>query len=130
MLVRRSDEWGCQNVRLSYPMFADTRWTAAYFRPTQSGNVFTGLALQNPKLSSASIVLQLRTTAGTLLFTQEMTLAGNTHIVRDLAEIFPAGTTLDGMSLKVSSSLPVQMLGMSGDDASGIVLPVDPSLVP
>jgi hypothetical protein len=59
-----------------------------------------------------------------------MTLAGNTHIVRDLAEIFPAGVTLNGMSLKISSSLSVQMLGMIGDDASGIVLPVDPSLVP
>jgi len=117
-------------VAESYPIFPDTRWTAAYFRTAQSGNVFTGLALQNPNVAAASVHLQLRTLTGTVLSTRALVLAGNTHIVRDLAELFPTGMNLNGLSLKVISSLPLQMLGLRGDDASSIVLPVDPSLVP
>ena len=114
----------------SYPFFAETVWTAAYFRPSAVGTVFTGLALQNRHSAAASVTLQLRTAAGGLLSTQKMTLAAGTHIVRDVAEMLPTGMALIGTSLKVSSNLPVQMLGMRGDDASGVVLPVDPSLLP
>jgi hypothetical protein len=117
-------------VATSFPLFAQTSWTIAYFRPIRQGTVFTGLALQNLNAAGASITLQLFSKTGALLATRSLSLGSDARIVRDLAEYFPAGVPEGGTLLKVLANRPIQMLGMRGDDSSGFVLPVDPSPVP
>jgi len=117
-------------VASSIPLFAQTTWTLGYFRPTSQGTIFTGVALQNLNPASANITLRLYTKAGVLLAKQNVLLGTRVSLARDLAELFPGVVIGSGTRLKVSSDQPIQMLGLLGDDATGTLLPVNPTTTP
>jgi hypothetical protein len=117
-------------IAASYPLFPLTSWTLGYFRPTLRGTTFTGLALQNLHPTKAVITLQLFSKTGVQMATQKIFLGTNMRIARDLVELFPGVVPGDGTRLRVSSNQAIQMLGLLGDDASEIVLPVNPSRTP
>jgi hypothetical protein len=112
-------------VASSFPLYTLRRWTIAYLHPVQGGNVFTAVALANPLASAATVSLRLHSKAGALLAARSLALPAGSQVVRDLAEIFPAGTPLSGTSLQIVASSPVQILEMRGDDASATMLPLD-----
>lgn len=114
----------------SYPLFSWKGWTAAYFKPLLAGTSFSGLALQNSSTSSVAVSLELHSNTGALLDTQLVAVAANSRIVRDLREFFPSVTPASGTEVKITSAVPVQALALVGDDATGIVLPVELSPTP
>jgi hypothetical protein len=117
-------------VAASFPLFAQTPQTLGYFRPILEGTSFSGIALQNLNSTSAKATLKLYSSTGALLSTKALTLPTNTYVARDLAELFPQASPKDGTRLTVTSNLAIQMLGLLGDDASGMVLPVAPTGTP
>ena len=116
-------------IASSIPLFAQTTWKVGYFRPTAQGTLFSGVALQNLNPKKANVVLSLYSRKGVLLGTLSQALGVNRSMARDLAELFP-GLVATGTRLKVSSDQPIQLLGMLGDDATGTVLPVNPTSTP
>lgn len=117
-------------VAASYPLFSRAQWTLGYFKPVLNGTVFSALALQNLKATATVVRLDLNSASGTLLASQLVPLSANSVMIRDLKEFFPAATAATGTEVKISSAVPVQALGLVGDDASGVVLPVELSPVP
>ena len=117
-------------VALSFPLFSQTAQTGGHFRPTLHGTVFSGLALQNLNSASATAILQLYSKAGTLLSAQKVVLGTNTYMARDLVELFPGVKPSDGTKLTVTSNVAIEMLGLLGDDSSGMLLPIAPTPTP
>lgn len=116
-------------IASSIPLFAQKVWSLGFFRPTLSGTVFSGLALQNLNAVKANVILRL-TKNGVLLASQTISLGVNANMARDLAELFPGVVAGTGTRLRVSSDRPIQMMGLLGDDSTRIVLPVDPTSTP
>lgn len=114
----------------SYPLFPQTSLTLGYFRSTLHGTMFSGLALQNLNSTQVTATLQLFSKAGVLLSEHTVAMGKNTRFVRDLAELFPGVVPADGTKLTVTSTRGIQMLGLLGDDATGIVLPIRASKTP
>jgi hypothetical protein len=114
------------------PLFAQSTWTVAYFKPVLNSSQFTGLALQNETAIPSYVRLKLLAPNGTVLATYSLAVQPGRRISRDLREFFlsvvPAtGTTL---KVKVTSGPPVQVLGLLGDSVLRTVDPVDPSPLP
>ena len=114
-------------IAATVPLFAQTTWSLAYFKPVLSGSQFSGLALKNPTAQVVTVRLQLFASNGTLLKNHNVQLKPNRRFTRDLAELFIGVVPATGTSLKVTASAPVPMLGLLGDDTLGTVDPVDPS---
>ncbi len=114
-------------VASTVPLFAQTTWTLAYFRPVLNVSQFTGLALENPTTRPVKVVMQLFAVNGTLLKSHTLKLQSNKRFTRDLAELFIGVVPATGTSLKVTADAPISMLGLLGDDVLGTVDPVDPS---
>jgi hypothetical protein len=109
------------------PVFSILTATEAILPPTISPQVnpayFTGIALQNPSQAAASVTVEARSGAGALLGTTALTIPNGSRFSREVSELF--GTTLPtGAYLHVTSSQPVQMVGLLGNDTSGVVVPV------
>jgi hypothetical protein len=114
-------------VEATVPLFAQTTWKLAYFKPVLNGSQFTGLAVQNATTNPAKVKLQLFSSGGTLLKTKSLKLTTYKRISRDLAEFFFPVVPVTGTTVKVTSPVPVQLLGLLGDDVLGTMDPVDPS---
>jgi hypothetical protein len=117
-------------IAASYPMFARTTNTVGYFRPVLSGSVFSGLALQNLSSATITATVALYASDGSLLTSVNVDLPANSRISRDLAELLPGAVASNGTSLHVTAPTPIQILGLLGNDATQVVLPVNPSKVP
>jgi hypothetical protein len=117
-------------VASGLPLFPQTALSLGYFRPVLQGTMFSGLALQNLNTARVTATFQLYSKTGTLLSTKTLSMATNTRYSRDLVEMFPALKPRNGMSLKVTSSKPIQMLGLLGDDSTGTLLPVPATATP
>jgi hypothetical protein len=115
-------------VAASFPLFAHTTWTQAFFHPVLQGTTFSGIALQNLNASVATVTLQLFSSVGGLLATRTISLPTNTRMVRDYAEVFPGQVAGNGTTVKVTSNVAVELLGLLGDDALSTVSPVEPAL--
>lgn len=113
-------------VAATVPLFAESTWSTAYFKPVLSGSQFSAIALENPGAQSVKAKLQLFGSNGTLLATRSVMLKPNTRWSRDLLELFVGVVPGNGTSLKVTASVPIPMLGLLGDDVLGTVDPVDP----
>jgi hypothetical protein len=114
-------------IAATVPLFSQTSWTLAYFRPVLNGSQFSGLALENLNATKVKVRLQLFASNGTLLKAHNVALMPNKRITRDLAEFFVGVVPNTGTSLKVTANAPISMLGLLGDDVLGTVDPVDPS---
>jgi hypothetical protein len=118
-------------VANSYALFARKKRTLGYFRSVLSGTAFTALSLQNPGSASTTARLDLLTVPGSTVITSNVvTLGANTRITRDLREFFPTAVPDNSTEVKVTSAAPIQMLGLVGDDATGVMLPVTASATP
>ena len=117
-------------IAASYPMFSRTTYTEGYFRPVLSGSVFSGLALQNVTGVATTATVELFASDGSLLTSVSVELPASSRIARDLAELLPGVVASNGTSLHVTAPAPIQMLGLLGNDASGVVLPVPPRSTP
>jgi hypothetical protein len=114
----------------SYPLFARSTWTQAYFHPVLSGTSFSGIAFQNLGASGANVRLELYSSKGALLTTRLLSIGVNSRITRELSELLPGAVPATGTVLRVISSSRIQILGLLGDTASGIVIPVEPASTP
>jgi len=116
-------------IASSIPLFAQTTRKVGFFRPTLTGTIFSGLALQNLNAVKANVVLRL-TRSGVVLATQNIVLGVKSSMARDLAELFPGAVANAGTRLRVSSDQPIQMMGLLGDDSTRTVLPINPTSIP
>jgi IPT/TIG domain len=114
------------------PLFAQSKWTVAHFRPVLNVSQFTGLALQNEAAIPAYVRLRLFAPNGTVLATYNLAVQPGRRISRDLREFFLGVVPATGTKLKVAvtSGPPIQVLGLLGDSVLGTVDPVDPSALP
>lgn len=114
------------------PIFSTNPAVEAILPPTISPQLnpayFTALALQNPGHASADITVQALSPAGAVTGSTRLTLAPGHRIQREISELF--GVTLPtGSYLHIAATQPVQMLGLLGNDSTGVVLPVWVSVV-
>ncbi|HEX4383881.1 MAG TPA: hypothetical protein VH083_13070 [Myxococcales bacterium] len=93
--------------------------------PAVATGGFMGIALQNPGAAAAQITIQLRTAAG-VVAASSLVLPPLTEVSRAASELFPSLSAANVLS--VSSSSPVQMLGLQGDAVAGTVTPVLPAV--
>jgi hypothetical protein len=94
-------------------------------KPVASGTKFSALALQNTRATGVTITLNLLSGTGSVLASKTVNLPGRSKIVRDMKEFFSGAKT--GTEIRITCPVAIQVLGMLGDDASRIVLPVAPS---
>lgn len=114
-------------VAATVPLFAQSTWTLAYFKPVLNASQFSGLAMENPTAKPVKIVMDLLAPNGTLLKRHNLKLQPNKRFTRDLAELFVGVVPATGTTLKVTAGAPISMLGLLGDDVLGTMDPVDPS---
>ncbi len=112
-------------VAASYPLFPHARWTQAFLKPVANGTKFSALALQNTRATGVTVTLSLLSGTGSLMASKTVNLPGRSKIVRDMEEFFSGAKP--GAEIRITCPVAIQVLGMLGDDASGIVLPVAPS---
>lgn len=107
----------------SDPMFSRLTYTNASLSWTFGGTKFTGLALQNPTTTSATVTLQEMSGTNQVLQTVSVALAGRSRMTRDLADFF--GQPGSGASsVVIQSNQPIQLLGIQGDTSAGTLTPV------
>jgi IPT/TIG domain-containing protein len=117
-------------IAATVPLFSQSTWTLGYLDPVVSGSQYTGLAVQNPTSTAANVTLQLLSTNGSVLKTKVINLAAYHRISRDLTEFFVGAVPSNGNAVKVTSSVPVQVLGLLVDDTLGTVDPINPTAKP
>jgi hypothetical protein len=108
------------------PAFPRRAWTAAMvrFEPVPAAAVY-GLALQNEGNVPSQVSLSLvagTSTVGPITFT----LPANTRAARSLAEVFGVACT-SGCTLRMTSSEPLHLFGLSGDRTLDAVSPILPA---
>ncbi len=79
---------------------------------------FAALALQNPTQQPIVVRVEMGDAATTV------TLLPNERFVRGLDEIFPYDSAAPGMTLKLTSTAPVQAMGLIGELTSALVHPI------
>ncbi len=112
----------------TFPIFSPRTFTQAIFVPVIDGDRFMGLGFQNPNAESARIAVQLFSARRELISSIDFSLPADMRISREVFELLHVTPTL-GNYLRVLSSVPLQMIGLIGDDAEGSVVPLDPLLV-
>jgi hypothetical protein len=112
------------------PIFSLATFPEAYFNPFANPEHFSALAFRNPDSQSADISLDAYSADGQPIASTTLTLPGAQRISREVSELFPDVLFPTGSYVRAISTIPVQMLGLLGDDAAGTVLPVDPNPAP
>ncbi len=109
------------------PVFSIATANDAVLPPTLSSQVnpayFTALALQNPNPVTANVTVEEHSASGALLGSTVVALPFGTRISREVSEWFGAALPTGGY-LHVISAQPIQVLGLLGNDQTGVVLPV------
>ncbi len=105
----------------TYPIFSRQTYSSASLKWTRSASTFTGVALQNPLSTAAQVTVTLLSPGNQVLQTFSFSLPGRTKVIRNIGEVFPAGS--GGASVRMTSSHPLQALGLLGDTSAGIVVP-------
>ncbi|HYU46521.1 MAG TPA: IPT/TIG domain-containing protein [Terriglobales bacterium] len=119
-------------IAATVPLFAQSKWTVAHFRPVLNVSRFTGVALQNEAAVASNVRLTLFAANGTVLAAHSLTIQPSKRFSRDLRELFLGVVPATGTKLKVkvTSGPPIQVLGLLGDSVLRTVDPVDPSPLP
>jgi hypothetical protein len=108
------------------PIFSLATFTEAYFNPFALPGHFSALAFQNPGSESANISLEGYSAEGEPIASTTVDLPEGMRISREVSELFTDVIFPAGSYVRATSTIPVQMLGLLGDDAAGTVLPVEP----
>jgi len=101
------------------------RSSAVFAAPT-SGTFF-GLALQNPEPADSIVSVDLLD-AGSVIASASLALPPRTKVSREVSELFPGVIPSAGSSFRLTATVPVQLLGLSGNENDGSVTPVLPAL--
>jgi hypothetical protein len=110
------------------PIFSPQRFSRGVWANTAGAGQFLALALQNAVgTAPANVTVELRT-ATRLVASTPVVLPAMSRVERDLSELFPRTVVPPDAVLAVRSDVPVQMLGMLGDDRTGTIAPLTPSL--
>jgi IPT/TIG domain-containing protein len=110
-------------VNRCYPLFSRTTYTSASLAWTRNATTFTALAAQNPRASSADITVEMLSATNQVMGSFTFPLPPTSKITRDLTDFF-AQAPVDAVSVHVTSTQRVQLLGLLGDTAAGAVVPV------
>lgn len=113
------------------PIFSSMTHSWAVFAPMVpgSGSQFTGIALQNPTLSSADVTVSLYSPTNDLLGSSTVTLPSGYRLMQDISELTQGATPVFGSYAVVTSTQSIQMLGFAADNAAGTVTPFAAALV-
>jgi hypothetical protein len=109
-------------ITASDPLFSRVTYTSASLPWTRGGTAFTGLALQNPGTGPAQVTLSLLSSGNQVLQTFSFSLPGKSRMTEDLFDFFAQPGT--GVSVQISSSQAIELLGMQGDSSAGTITPV------
>jgi len=105
---------------------AQTRSSALFAAP--GNGTFFALALQNPGADESTVSLELwDAEAGSAMASATVTLPSRTKISRAVSELFPGVIPGAATAVMVTATVPVQMLGLSGNEDDGSVAPVLPA---
>ncbi|WP_321472945.1 hypothetical protein [uncultured Paludibaculum sp.] len=118
------------NLSAAKPLFAPRTFDSATLPvdPVDpSGAMFQGVAVQNPSQDAVAVRLELVDPTGVGFASTNATLLPREQILKDLEEVFPSLYIPAGSSLRIQSSAPVRLLGVTGDRNAGTMLPVIPS---
>lgn len=115
------------------PLFAPATYTEAVvdlprragrrhraMRPSQGSGpaaARAGIALQNLESSNATVSIELLDAAGNPYAVNTVSIGPDRHFVRELAEIF--GIVSPPSSIRIRSSLPIHILGLTADPTTG-----------
>jgi len=114
------------------PVFSIATALEAVLPPLISSSVnpdyFTALALQNPSPAAVAITIESRASSGAFIGSVAVTLAPGARISRELSEWFGAALPTGGY-LRILSPQAVQILGLLGNDRTGVILPVAANIV-
>jgi hypothetical protein len=110
-------------VNRCYPLFSRTTYTSASLAWTRNTTTFTALAAQNPRARSADITVEMLSATNQVMGSFTFPLPPTSKITRDLTDFF-AQAPVDAVSVHVTSTQRVQLLGLLGDTAAGAVVPV------
>lgn len=105
------------------PIFSSATYSQAVFAtadPTTSQ--FSGIAVQNPNLSPATVTFTLFSAADAPLGNSTIVVPFGNRMMRDMFELTGV-TPPQGSYVVVSSDVPVEMFGFLGDNVSGTVVP-------
>lgn len=108
-----------------YPVQPQT--TGFVATPAPAAGKFVGLALQNPSAAPATVSVAL-IGAGSVVASTSLTLPSRTEVVREASELLSGVIPQAGTTLRVTADVPVQILGLAGDDNDGSVAPLLPTL--
>jgi hypothetical protein len=111
------------------PLFSQVLYTTGYFR-TVAGTTFLGVAAQNANPQSANIRIKLFSAANTLLGSTSVSVPPAMRFSRSVWELFPNITPANNLIVKMTSDLPVGMLGLLADTGTKTVAPVAPTSAP
>ena len=100
--------------------------SSAVFVAPASGTFF-GLALQNPEPADSIVSVELWD-AGSVVASASLALPPRTKVSREVSELFPDVVPGPGSFFQLTATVPVQMLGLSGNENDGSVTPVLPAL--
>ncbi len=102
-----------------------TQSSALFAAPT-SGTLF-GLALQNPEPADSIVSVELWD-AGSVVASASLALPPRTKVSSEVSELFSGVIPSAGSFFRLTATVPVQMLGLSGNENDGSVTPVLPAL--
>ena len=92
-----------------------------------AGGTFFGFALQNPDPGDSIVSVELWD-EGSVVASASLALPPRTKISREVSELFPDVVPSAGSLFQLTATVPVQMLGLSGNEDAGSVAPVLPAL--
>jgi len=118
-----------EDLAATEPIFCRQTLSGALLAAAPAGK-FLGLALQNPNANPADVSIELRASDSSVIASTAFTLPSQNRIALEASEYLTGVVPPDGSSLVVQSSLPIQVLGLVGDETAHSVDPVKPSPFP
>ena len=105
------------------PIFSSLAYSQAVFSLGDlSAGEFTGVAVQNPNQTAATVTFTLFSLSDTPLGTSTIVLPANYRMMRETSEL--AGVAPPpGSYLVISSGVPVEMFGFLGNTVTGTLVP-------
>ena len=114
----------------AYPVFSSSTYTSAVLESgAQQPSGFIGVAISNSTVSPVQVSLALVSAAGSTLGQATVALPGGSRWSRTLEEAFNAAGVA-GSYVRLTSGMPVHVLGLRGDEATGNVTPFAPGSAP
>lgn len=105
------------------PIFSSLTYSQAVFSSGDiSTGAFSGIAVQNPNLTPATVSFTLFSSSNVTLGSSMIVVPSGNRIMRETSELTGAAPQ-SGSYLVVSSDAPVQMFGFEGNNLTGTVVP-------